>query len=35
MLAPGAPADVVVLDGQLTVVQTYVAGHLVYSRPHD
>jgi N-acetylglucosamine-6-phosphate deacetylase len=32
MLVPEAPADLVVLDAQLDVVQTYVAGQLVYSR---
>ncbi len=32
LIAPGSPADVVVLDAQLAVVQTYVAGQLVYSR---
>ena len=32
VLAPDAIADLVVLDSQLTVVQTYVAGQLVYSR---
>jgi N-acetylglucosamine-6-phosphate deacetylase len=32
VLAPDAVADLVVLDQNFTVVQTYVAGHLVYSR---
>lgn len=32
ILAPGAVADLVVLDSNLTVVQTYVGGQLVYSR---
>jgi N-acetylglucosamine-6-phosphate deacetylase len=32
VLARDAIADVVVLDGRLSVVQTYVAGQLVYSR---
>jgi N-acetylglucosamine-6-phosphate deacetylase len=32
MLAPGAAADVAVLDASLTVVQTYVAGELVFER---
>ncbi|MGE5243479.1 MAG: N-acetylglucosamine-6-phosphate deacetylase [Betaproteobacteria bacterium] len=32
LLVPQAPADLVVLDAQLAVVQTYVAGQLVYSR---
>ncbi|MBZ5556651.1 MAG: N-acetylglucosamine-6-phosphate deacetylase [Acidobacteriia bacterium] len=32
VLAPGAVADLVVLDANFTVVQTYVAGQLVYSR---
>lgn len=32
MLAVDAVADLVVLDAQLTVVQTYVGGQLVYSR---
>jgi N-acetylglucosamine-6-phosphate deacetylase len=31
-LAPDAVADFVVLDGQLTVAQTYIAGQLVYAR---
>jgi N-acetylglucosamine-6-phosphate deacetylase len=30
VIAPGAIADLVVLDGSLSVVQTYVAGHLAY-----
>jgi N-acetylglucosamine-6-phosphate deacetylase len=33
LLAVDAVADVVVLDTQLSVVQTYVGGHLVYARP--
>ena len=32
LLAEDAVADVVVLDARLSVVQTYVAGQLVYSR---
>jgi N-acetylglucosamine-6-phosphate deacetylase len=32
ILAPGAVADLVVLDPQLTVVQTYIGGQLVYAR---
>jgi N-acetylglucosamine-6-phosphate deacetylase len=32
-LAVNATADVVVLDAQFSVAQTYVAGQLVYSRP--
>jgi len=32
VLAPEAAADLVVLDGNLAVVQTYVAGQLVYTR---
>ena len=32
ILTPGAAADLVVLDAQLTVVQTYIAGQLVYAR---
>jgi N-acetylglucosamine-6-phosphate deacetylase len=32
VLAPGAAADLVVLDGQFSVVQTYVGGQLVYTR---
>jgi N-acetylglucosamine-6-phosphate deacetylase len=32
LLAPGAPADLVVLDARLQVVQTYVGGELVYAR---
>ena len=32
ILAPEAVADLVVLDSNLRVVQTYVAGQLVYSR---
>ncbi len=32
VLAPGAVADLVVLDANFTVVQTYVAGQLVYAR---
>jgi N-acetylglucosamine-6-phosphate deacetylase len=32
ILAPDAAADVVILDQQLAVVQTYIAGQLVYSR---
>jgi N-acetylglucosamine-6-phosphate deacetylase len=32
VLAPEAVADLVVLDANLTVVQTYVAGQLVYTR---
>jgi len=31
-LAPEAVADIVVLDAQFTVVQTYIAGQLVYTR---
>src|SRR5439155_26496487 len=30
LLAPGNAADLVVLDSQLAVVQTYIAGQLVY-----
>jgi N-acetylglucosamine-6-phosphate deacetylase len=33
LLAVDAVADVVVLDTRLSVVQTYVGGHLVYARP--
>jgi N-acetylglucosamine-6-phosphate deacetylase len=33
VLAPQAPADLVVLDANFSVVQTYVAGQLVYARP--
>ena len=32
LLQQGAVADLVVLDAQLEVVQTYVGGHLVYAR---
>jgi len=32
ILTPGAVADLVVLDAQLAVVQTYIAGQLVYAR---
>jgi N-acetylglucosamine-6-phosphate deacetylase len=32
VLAPDAAADLVVLDAHFTVVQTYVGGHLAYSR---
>jgi N-acetylglucosamine-6-phosphate deacetylase len=32
VLAPGAIADLVILDGQFKVVQTYIGGELVYSR---
>jgi N-acetylglucosamine-6-phosphate deacetylase len=32
MLAPDAVADLVVLDARLAVVQTYIAGQLVYAR---
>jgi N-acetylglucosamine-6-phosphate deacetylase len=32
VLAPGAVADLVVLDPELGVAQTYVAGQLVYAR---
>jgi N-acetylglucosamine-6-phosphate deacetylase len=32
VVAPGAIADLVVLDAQLSVVQTYVGGRLAYSR---
>jgi N-acetylglucosamine-6-phosphate deacetylase len=32
VLAPDASADLAVLDDNLTVVQTYVGGHLVYAR---
>jgi N-acetylglucosamine-6-phosphate deacetylase len=32
VIALDAVADLVVLDQQLTVVQTYVAGRLVYAR---
>ena len=32
VLAPDAVADLVVLDANFCVVQTYVAGQLVYSR---
>jgi N-acetylglucosamine-6-phosphate deacetylase len=36
VLAPDAMADVVVLDSALSVVQTYIAGQLVYARAaHD
>jgi N-acetylglucosamine-6-phosphate deacetylase len=35
LLAPEAVADLVVLDSNLRVVQTYVAGQLVYSRTHS
>jgi N-acetylglucosamine-6-phosphate deacetylase len=31
-IVPGAPADLVVLDAQFAVVQTYVAGRLIYNR---
>ena len=32
MIAPDAPADLVVLDARLTIVQTYIGGQLVYAR---
>jgi N-acetylglucosamine-6-phosphate deacetylase len=32
VLAPDAAADLVILDGKFSVVQTYVGGQLVYSR---
>jgi N-acetylglucosamine-6-phosphate deacetylase len=32
LLAPGALADLVVLDANFDVIQTYVAGQLVYAR---
>jgi len=32
IIAPDAPADLVVLDARLTIVQTYVGGQLVYAR---
>jgi len=32
VLAQGAVADLAVLDADLRIVQTYVGGHLVYSR---
>jgi N-acetylglucosamine-6-phosphate deacetylase len=32
IIAPGAVADITVLDSQLTVAQTYVGGELVYDR---
>jgi N-acetylglucosamine-6-phosphate deacetylase len=32
VLAPDASADLAVLDANLSVVQTYVGGHLVYAR---
>jgi N-acetylglucosamine-6-phosphate deacetylase len=32
VLAPDASADLVVLDDKLSVVQTYIGGHLVYAR---
>jgi N-acetylglucosamine-6-phosphate deacetylase len=35
VLAPDAVADLVVLDAQFNVAQTYVGGHLVYSREHE
>jgi N-acetylglucosamine-6-phosphate deacetylase len=35
MLAVDAVADLVVLDARLSVVQTYVAGELVYTRPTE
>jgi N-acetylglucosamine-6-phosphate deacetylase len=35
ILAPEAWADLVILDANLTVVQTYVAGQLVYARGGD
>jgi N-acetylglucosamine-6-phosphate deacetylase len=35
VLAPEAVADLVVLDAQFGVVQTYIAGQLVYSRGAD
>jgi N-acetylglucosamine-6-phosphate deacetylase len=33
MLVPDAIADLVVLDAHLNVIQTYIAGQLVYARP--
>jgi N-acetylglucosamine-6-phosphate deacetylase len=35
VLAPEAAADLVVLDANFSVVQTYVAGQLVYARNTD
>jgi N-acetylglucosamine-6-phosphate deacetylase len=35
LLAVGGAADLVVLDGQLAVVQTYIGGQLVYARNTD
>ena len=35
VLAPDAVADLVVLDGNFSVVQTYLAGQLVYARGSD
>ena len=32
MIAPDAPADLVILDARLTIVQTYIGGQLVYAR---
>ncbi len=32
VIAPDAAADLVVLDAQFSVVQTYIGGHLVYNR---
>jgi N-acetylglucosamine-6-phosphate deacetylase len=32
VLAPDSPADLVVLDANFSVVQTYVGGQLVYAR---
>ena len=34
VLAPGAVADLVVLDANFSVVQTYVGGQLVYAAKH-
>jgi N-acetylglucosamine-6-phosphate deacetylase len=33
VIAPGAVADLVVLDATFSVIQTYIAGQLVYARP--
>jgi N-acetylglucosamine-6-phosphate deacetylase len=33
IIAPGAAADLVVLDDTMHVVHTVVGGHVVYSRP--
>src|SRR5262249_46645945 len=34
-LVPDAVADIVVLDAQFAVVQTYIAGRLIYSRGNE